>query len=68
MNENAEIKTITPDELRKFSGHDGSSDSRAQMLSESLKNFSIILFRHYQQTFPHRETVKVSGNGDVKRF
>lgn len=65
--EAAEVKTLTPAELKQFSGLDGLSDAKAQMLSESLKTFSIILFRHYQQTFPLREG-KVSDNGDVKKL
>lgn len=68
MNDPVEIKKITPDELRQFSGFDGLSDSRAQMLSEGLKTFSIILFRHYQQTFPFREKGGVSDNGDIKEL
>lgn len=64
--EYAEIKTITPTELKQFSGLDGLSDAKAQMLPESLKTFSIILFRHYQQTFPNGK--KVSDNGDVKKL
>ncbi len=67
-NSDAEIKTITTAELKQFSGLDGLSDSRAQMLSESLKTFSIILFRHYQQTFPKGEKGKVSENGDIKKL
>lgn len=66
MNDSAEIKTITTTELRQFSGLNGLSDAKAQMLSESLKTFSIILFRHYQQTFPNGK--KVSDNGDVKQL
>ena len=64
--ENAEVKTLTPTELKQFSGLNGLSDAKAQMLSESLKTFSIILFRHYQQTFPNGK--KVSDNGDVKKL
>ncbi|OFY86669.1 MAG: hypothetical protein A3F72_15645 [Bacteroidetes bacterium RIFCSPLOWO2_12_FULL_35_15] len=66
MNDIAEIKTITTAELRQSSGMDGLSDAKAQMLKESLKTFSIILFRHYQQTFPQGK--KVSENGDVKKL
>jgi len=66
MNDSAEIKTITTAELKQFSGMDGLSDAKAQMLKESLKTFSIILFRHYQQTFPQGK--KVSENGDVKKL
>lgn len=66
MSDAAEIKTITTAELKQFSGMDGLSDAKAQMLKESLKTFSIILFRHYQQTFPHGK--KVSENGDVKKL
>lgn len=66
MNDSAEIKTITTAELKQLSGMDGLSDAKAQMLSESLKTFSIILFRHYQQTFPNGK--KVSDNGDVKKL
>lgn len=67
-NNDAEIKTITPTELKQFSGLDGLSDAKAQMLSESLKTFSIILFRHYQQTFPNGKTGKVSENGNDKQL
>lgn len=63
MSDSAEIKTITTAELKQFSGLDGLSDAKAQMLKESLKTFSIILFRHYQQTLG-----KVSDDGNVKKL
>lgn len=66
MSDPAEIKTITTAELKQISGMAGLSDAKAQMLKESLKTFSIILFRHYQQTFPQGK--KVSDNGDVKKL
>lgn len=66
MSDSGEIKTITTAELKQFSGMGGLSDAKAQMLKESLKTFSIILFRHYQQTFPQGK--KVSENGDVKKL
>lgn len=68
MNDPVEIKKIMSDELRQFSGLDGLSDPKAQMLSEGLKTFSIILLRHYQQTYPFREKGDVSYNGDIKKL
>lgn len=67
MSDSSEIKTITTAELKQFSGLDGLSDAKAQMLKESLKTFSIILFRHYQQTFPKGKE-KESDNGDDKKL
>lgn len=66
MSDTAEIKTITTAELKQFSGMGGLSDAKAQMLKESLKTFSIIIFRHYNQIFLSRK--KVSENENVKKL